>query len=140
MLQRECSRINADSRRSAPGSPTISNHPRPSALQSCIISGKRDIILPCESKVRPLFEAKRAEGDTLGEVRLMVKITNSADLSLVHGKLLSTKEVRSLEADAMVDTGAVSLVLPSLVVERLGLARRFRQVVEYADGRREEVD
>jgi clan AA aspartic protease len=48
--------------------------------------------------------------------------------------------VRSLEADALVDTGAVSLVLPSFVVEQLGLGRPYKQVAEYADGRREEVD
>lgn len=76
----------------------------------------------------------------MGEVRVKVKLTNSADLSLIQRNLISPQEIRSFEADALIDTGAVALVLPSFVAERLGLARRFKQMAEYADGRREEVD
>lgn len=76
----------------------------------------------------------------MGEVRSLVKLTNAVDLALVRRNLASPGEVRSLEANALIDTEAVSFVLPSSVVERLGLARPFKQVAEYADGRREEVD
>jgi clan AA aspartic protease len=76
----------------------------------------------------------------MGEVRVTVKLTNAADLALVRRQLMRPEEVRSVEANALVDTGAVSCVLPSFVVQRLGLARPFKQVAEYADGRREEVD
>ena len=76
----------------------------------------------------------------MGEVRATVKLTNSADLALVRRSLMRAEEVRSLEANALVDTSAVSLVVPSFVAERLGLGRAFKQVAEYADGRREEVD
>jgi clan AA aspartic protease len=76
----------------------------------------------------------------MGEVRVQVKLTNAADLALVRRNLMRPEEVRSVEASAMIDTGAVSLILPSFVVERLSLSRPFKQVAEYADGRREEVD
>jgi clan AA aspartic protease len=76
----------------------------------------------------------------MGEVRATVKLSNAADMSLVRRNLMRPEEVRSVEANALIDTGAVTFVLPSLVVERLGLARPFKQVAEYADGRREEVD
>jgi len=76
----------------------------------------------------------------MGEVRVMVRLSNAADMALVRRNLMRPEEIRALEADALVDTGAVTFVLPSLVVERLGLARPFKQVAEYADGRREEVD
>ena len=76
----------------------------------------------------------------MGAVRVTVRLTNTADLALLHRNLMQPGEVRSVEATALIDTGAVSFVLPSLVVERLGLARPFKQVAEYADGRREEVD
>lgn len=76
----------------------------------------------------------------MGEVRATVRLTNAADMSLVRRNLMRPEEVHSLEADALIDTGAVSLILPSFVVERLALARPFKQVAEYADGRREEVD
>ena len=76
----------------------------------------------------------------MGEVRVVVRLSNAADMALVRRNLMQPMAVRSVEADALVDTGAVTFVLPSLVVERLELARPFKQVAEYADGRREEVD
>src|SRR3954468_16157527 len=76
----------------------------------------------------------------MGEVRATVKLTNSADLVLARRNLMRAEDVRSVEADALVDTGAGSFVLPPLVVERLGLGRAFKQVAQYADGRLEEVD
>jgi clan AA aspartic protease len=76
----------------------------------------------------------------MGEVRVTVRLSNAADMALVRRNLMQPAEVRSVKADALVDAGAVTFVLPSLVVERLGLARPFKQVVEHADGRREEVD
>jgi clan AA aspartic protease len=76
----------------------------------------------------------------MGGVRVTVRLSNAADMALVRRNLMRPEEVRAVEADALVDTGAVTFVLPSLVVERLGLARPFKQVAEYADGRREEVD
>jgi clan AA aspartic protease len=76
----------------------------------------------------------------MGEVRVMVRLSNAADMALVRRNLMRPEEIRAVEADALVDTGAVTFVLPSLVVERLGLARPFKQVAEYADGRHDEVD
>ena len=76
----------------------------------------------------------------MGKVRVMVRLSNAADMALVRRNLMRPEDIRAVEADALVDTGAVTFVLPSLVVERLGLARPFKQVAEYADGRREEVD
>jgi clan AA aspartic protease len=76
----------------------------------------------------------------MGEVRVTVRLSNAADMALVRRNSMRPEEVHSVEADALVDMGAVTFVLPSLVVERLSLARPFKQVAEYADGRREEVD
>ena len=76
----------------------------------------------------------------MGEVRAKVKLTNSADMAMLRRNLIQSIQLRSVEADALIDTGAVSFVLPSFVVERLGLARPFKQIEEYADGRRDEFD
>ena len=76
----------------------------------------------------------------MGEVRAKVLLTNSVDLGLVRRNLMRPHEVRKFEADALVDTRAVALVVPSFVAEQLGLARPMKQVAEYADGRQEEVD
>ena len=76
----------------------------------------------------------------MGEVRVKVKITNVSDATLaIEGKLKPGK-VRAYETEAMVDTGAVRSVIPLQVLRKLGLPTFGRQVVEYADGRKEAVD
>ncbi len=76
----------------------------------------------------------------MGEVHVKVKLTNASDESLERRGQLSSDKVRSYEADALVDTGAVSLVLPVYVMQELGLMARGRRLVEYADGRKDPVD
>ncbi len=76
----------------------------------------------------------------MGEVRVEVKLTNVIDVSMARNKKLAPSKVRSVQANALVDTGAVRLILPSFVVEKLGLARVGKRVAEYADGRFDEVD
>ena len=75
----------------------------------------------------------------MGEVKVTVRLSNAADMALVRRNLMRPEEIRAVEADALLDTGGVTFVLPSLIVKRLGLVRPFKQVAEYADGR-EEVD
>ena len=76
----------------------------------------------------------------MGEVKVRIKITNNVDDVLAQQGKLPRAQVRSMEVDGIVDTGAVSLSLPSHIVEKLGLTRKFKQVAQYADGRLEEVD
>jgi clan AA aspartic protease len=76
----------------------------------------------------------------MGEVRVKARLTNVVDEELVHRGLLARDAVRTYEADALVDTGAVRTVVPPDVASRLGLASRGQHVVEYADGRREAVN
>ena len=59
---------------------------------------------------------------SMGEVRVKVKLTNSVDEGLVRRGQMKPEEVRTYEADALVDTGAVRCVLPSFVADQLGLA------------------
>jgi len=76
----------------------------------------------------------------MGEVRVRVKLSNAIDEGLVRRGLLSPDRVRVCEPEALVDTGAVRCVLPSFLVDRLGLARVAHAVAQYADGRLDEVD
>jgi len=76
----------------------------------------------------------------MGEVRIKATITNAVDEVLARRGQIPSAEIRSYEADAMVDTGAVRSVIPSHVAQRLGLGNRGQRVVEYADGRKEAVD
>jgi len=75
----------------------------------------------------------------MGEVRVKAKLTNAADEALVRRGALRPEQVRTVEADALVDTGAMRTVLPAEVVSRLGLAITGHLVTGYADGRREAV-
>ena len=76
----------------------------------------------------------------MGEVRVKVKLSNSMDQALARRKKLSVHQVRTYEAEALVDTGAVAMVVPAHVQEKLGLLATGRRVAEYADGRKEVVE
>lgn len=76
----------------------------------------------------------------MGEVRTKVVITNAIDEELARRGQMSADQIRSYEADALVDTGAVRSIIPPHVVEQLGLSIRGQRVVEYADGRKDVVD
>ena len=75
----------------------------------------------------------------MGEVRVKVRITNSADAQAAQAGKLPAEKVRSIEADALVDTGAVRSCVPAPLVERLGVVPFESSLVEYADGRKEPV-
>ena len=75
----------------------------------------------------------------MGEVRVMVKLTNAIDEALARRGQLTADQMRVYETQALVDTGAVRSVLPVQVVEQLGLKIRGQRVAEYADGRRDIV-
>jgi len=75
----------------------------------------------------------------VSEVRVKAKLTNAVDEALVRRGMLQPGQVRTHEADALVDTRAVRTVLPQHVADSLGLAMRGQRVAEYADGRKEAV-
>ncbi len=76
----------------------------------------------------------------MGEVKVQIHLTNAVDEGLVWRGQMAAADVRTAQVEALVDTDAVNCVLPPFMADRLSLARPFRQMAEYADGRREEVD
>jgi len=75
----------------------------------------------------------------VGEIRVKVLITNPVNDELVRTGQLGRDKVRTYEADAVVDTGAVRSVIPAHVLEKLGVSLRGRRVAEYADARKDAV-
>lgn len=75
----------------------------------------------------------------MGEIRVKVRLTNALDEALHRRGQLAADKVRTYDADAMVDTGAVRTVIPTHVLQQLGTAIRGQRVAEYADGRKESV-
>ena len=75
----------------------------------------------------------------MDEVKTQVRFINAIDEALARRGQLAADQVRAYETSALVDTGAVCTVLPSDVVNRLGLETPSERGVEYADGRKESV-
>jgi predicted aspartyl protease len=76
----------------------------------------------------------------MGEVRVTVKLTNAVDEAMVRRGLLTADKIRSYEAEALVDTGAVRSVLPIHVVQRLGLSTVRKTRATNANHLTEDVD
>ena len=74
----------------------------------------------------------------MGEIVAKVELENPGDRALALRGYGPESGVRRSSVDAVVDTGAVMLVLPRNVVERLGLEEQRTVVVTHADERREE--
>jgi clan AA aspartic protease len=75
----------------------------------------------------------------MGEVRVTARLTNAVDEALVRRGMLAPDQVRSCDVEALVDTGAIRMVLPPHIAARLGLGLRGQRMAEYADGRTEAV-
>lgn len=76
----------------------------------------------------------------MGEVRVKVKLINTLDRALARRGKIEDKDIRSYEADALVNTVAVSSVVPANVMQQLGLQSDGQRVAEYADGRQDIVE
>lgn len=74
----------------------------------------------------------------MGQIVARVELENTGDRTAFEDGFRAESDIRRTSADGIVDTGAVALVLPQNVAERLGLRTRRTVVVTYADERREE--
>ena len=75
----------------------------------------------------------------MGEVRARVLIENGGDAELARRGMLDSASVRHVNADMLVDTGAVVVLLPQDMVEALGVAPLDKRVVTLADDRKVEM-
>jgi clan AA aspartic protease len=75
----------------------------------------------------------------MGEIRAKVLIENQRDRILAEAGHLQPSAVRRLELDALVDTGAVMVLLPQDVVEALGLTVEGNIIVTLANDQKVEL-
>lgn len=75
----------------------------------------------------------------MGEVRTKVRLTNVIDAHAAEEGKLPESQVRQIEADALVDSGAVHSCVPAPLLEQLGLRPYKSKIVEYVDGRKDSV-
>ena len=71
----------------------------------------------------------------MGKVRTRVRLVNFIDEVLANRGYRKQDEVRTYEADALVDTGAARSIVPLAVLNALGLETDGEAVVTLADGR-----
>jgi clan AA aspartic protease len=70
----------------------------------------------------------------MGAVRVSIKLKNAVDEELVSRGLLAPRLLREVEVTGLVDTGAVSLVIPQDIATQLGLRILTQRVAEFANG------
>jgi clan AA aspartic protease len=75
----------------------------------------------------------------MGSLRSQIKLTNAIDEALVNRGLLAPNNLRKCEVQGLVDTGAVTLVIPRDIVELLGLRIRGQRKAQYANGYEENI-
>ena len=74
----------------------------------------------------------------MGEIVVQCEVENTVDRANADRGLVAESRVRRAGIEGVVDTGAVMLMLPEDLVERLGLAAGHTVTVTYADERSEE--
>ena len=74
------------------------------------------------------------------EVRTTIKAVNLVDTALYKNNVIEKEKIREIELDALVDTGAVMLLLPQDAVEALGLEVKDRIIVSLANEEKIELD
>ncbi len=75
----------------------------------------------------------------MGEIKVKVKLENNGDLFLREVGKLGQQNIRGEEVEALVDTGAVMMLLPQDLVERLGLSMLGQAIVTLANEQKVEM-
>lgn len=74
----------------------------------------------------------------MGEVTVEVELENALDRHDFNKGFILKEEIRALKRQALVDTGAVMIMLPQDLVEELGLEITRTVIVTYANEQKEE--
>jgi clan AA aspartic protease len=75
----------------------------------------------------------------MGAVMTEVKLWNDTDLELVRRGLIQPEAARKVTIEALVDTGAVTMVIPEDVAQALGLSVIQVHTVTLADGSKRDL-
>lgn len=75
------------------------------------------------------------ENPMMGKVWQKTMFRNNLDRALAETGHLKPEDIRAVEADGVVDTGAAMVVLTKDIADRLGLPKVGEMLVRYADNR-----
>ncbi len=73
----------------------------------------------------------------MGKIETRIELENTGDRIAFRRGLAPEDEIRTYKLEALVDTGAVMMLLPEDVVDELGLETQRTVRVSYADNRKE---
>jgi predicted aspartyl protease len=73
----------------------------------------------------------------MGMIKKKVKITNYADIVRSKDGAIPAGKIRSVQVEAIIDSGARMLCLPADLVETLGLEKIDKKTVRYANGEKD---
>lgn len=76
----------------------------------------------------------------MGEIRVKIHLENELDRALYEMRRLPKKKIRAADIDALVDTGAILMLLPQDLVEKLGLRSIGRSIVTLANEEKIELE
>lgn len=71
---------------------------------------------------------------TMGAIYTNIRLTNAGDEAMVSRGVLAPRHLRHYEGQALVDTGAVTLVIPQTVADELGLRIVGQELAKFANG------
>ena len=72
----------------------------------------------------------------MGTVHAEITLKNAHDESKAQEGLIKTEDIRAITVQAIVDTGAMSLVITEELCQKLGLAKKGEKFVQIANGQR----
>ena len=75
----------------------------------------------------------------MGEIKVKIRLENAGDLFLKEKGKLGKQKVRAVDTEAVVDTGAVMMLLPQDLTEALGLDLAGKMIVTLADETKKEL-
>lgn len=75
----------------------------------------------------------------MGEIRVKVQLENNNDIALFEAGVIKKNQMRKEVIDALVDTGAVEVLLPQDLVAHLGLKLYYKVTVTLADDTKKEL-
>lgn len=70
----------------------------------------------------------------MGKIIQHATLQNTADISAIQAGYIDANQIRYLELDLLVDTGAAMLCLPTNIIEQLGLFKMHERAAITANG------
>src|SRR5262245_15278014 len=71
----------------------------------------------------------------MGQLHVPLTLANTREVVMARLGHLDSAQVHTIETEALVDTGAMHLVIPDTLADQLGLLRLRTQTLTMADGR-----